>query len=132
MMPLGSVLVAVSQGSVVAAWLMAFLPLRAEVAGIEFSGLVFGVAVFVLVNPSPLRAVEVSIGVFLLTGCVSTRLMSFVRVVARWLVVIPWVGGTITCAVPAAALEEIPSLRGVVLMVMSLRTVGFPVWSLVV
>ena len=94
--------------------------------------MVFGVAVFVLVNPSPLRAVEVSVGVILLTGCVSTRLMGFVRVVARWLVVIPWVGGTITCAVPAAALEEIPSLRGVVLMVMSLGTVGFPVGSLVV
>ena len=94
--------------------------------------MVFGVAVFVLVNPSPLRAVEVSVGVILLTGYVSTRLMGFVRVVARWLVVIPWVEGSIICAVPAAALKEIPSLRGVVLMVMSLGTVGFPVGSLVV
>ena len=121
-----------SQWGVVAALLMACLPLGAWLAGIGFPGMVFGVAVFVLVDPSPLRAVEVSVGVVLFTGCVSTRLMGFVRVVARWLVVIPWVGGTITCAVPAAALEEIPSLRGVVLMVMSLRTVGFPVWSLVV
>ena len=93
-----------SQWGVVAALLMACLPLRAGLAGIEFPGLVFGIAVFVLVNPSPLRAVEVSVGVLLLTGCVSTRLIGFVRVVARWLVVIPWVGGTITCAVPAAAL----------------------------
>ena len=88
MMPLGSVLVAVSQGSVVAAWLTAFLPLRAEVAGIGFSGLVFGVAVFLLLNPSPLGAIEMGTGVLLLTSCVPTRLVSFIRVVARGLVVV--------------------------------------------
>ena len=129
MVPLGGV--AVSQWGVVAALLMVFLPRGAGLAGIEFSGLVFGVAVFVCVNPSPLGAVEVSIGL-LFAGCVSTRLVSFVRVVARWLVVIPWVEGSTICAVPAASLKEIPSLRGVVLIVSSLRTVGFPGGSLVV
>ena len=129
MVPLGCV--AVSQGGVVAALLMAFLPLRAGVAGIEFSRLVFGVAVFMLLNPSPLRAVEVGIGVFLFTGCVPTRLMSFVRVVARRLVVIPWVEGSVFCAVLAAALEEIPSVGGVV-MVLPLVAVGLPGGSLVV
>ena len=73
--------VAVSKGGVVAAMLMAFLPLGARLAGIEFSVMVFGVAVFMRVNPSPIGAVEVSVGL-LFAGCVSTRLVSFVRVVA--------------------------------------------------
>ena len=131
MVPSGGV--AVSQWGVVAALLLVFLPLGACLAGIEFPLLVFGVAVFLRVNPSPLGAVEVSVGL-MFTGCVSTRLVGFVRVVARWwwLVLVSWVGWSTLCAVPAAALKKIPSMRGVVLVVPSLGTVGFPGRSLFV
>ena len=80
MVPSGGV--AVSQWGVVAALLILVMPLGARSAGIEISLLVFGVAVSLRVNPSPLGAVEVSVGL-MFTGCVSTRLLGFVRVVAR-------------------------------------------------
>ena len=123
--------VALSQWGVVAALLVVILPRGAGLAGIEFSWLVFGVAVFMRVNPSPLGAVEVSVGL-MFTGCVSTRLVGFVRVVARWwwLVLVSWVRWSTRCAVPAAALKKIPSMRGVVLVFPSLGTVGFPGRSL--
>ena len=109
MRPLGCV-VTVSQRSVVATWFMAFLPLGAEVARVGFSGVVFGVTFSGSFKPLPLGAIEMGAGVFRFTRCVSTRLVGFVRVVARGLLVFLWDWVSVIRAVPAAALKEIPSV----------------------
>ena len=130
MRPLGCV-VTVSQRSVVATWLMAFLPLGAEVARVGFSGVVFRVTFSRSFKPLPLGAIEMGAGVFWLTRCVSTRLVGFVRVVARGLLVFLWDWVSVIRAVPAAALKEIPSVGGV-LIVMPLGAVRIPGGSLVI
>ena len=129
MRPLGCV-VTVSQRGVVATWLMAFLPLGAEVARVGFSGMVFGVTFFRSFKPLPLGAIEMGAGVFWLTR-LSTRLVGFVRVVARGLLVFLWDWVSVIRAVPAAALKEIPSVGGV-LIVMPLGAVRIPGGSLVI